>query len=155
MSEARARIDSRPTPLPVSEQSVLEKVIARCGSDTSVPAALAFDMCGAGIDTTGNTLGFLLGKLSSHPDVQERLREEIRRHSLGDGGLTESSVVKMKYLAACLRESLRAIPTVSGFGRVLPEDTVIGGYEVPANTFVMSDYENMAQDPKYYKEPEK
>jgi cytochrome P450 len=43
----------------------------------------------------------------------------------------------MPYFRACLKESFRLIPTVNGFSRVLPQDTVIGGHRIPAGTMVL------------------
>ena len=51
-------------------KSVLEKLILRCGPDSSVPAVIAFDMCVAGIDTTGNTIAFALGLLARNQRAQ-------------------------------------------------------------------------------------
>ena len=36
-----------------NEISVLEKLILKCGADSDIPYITAFDMIGAGIDTTG------------------------------------------------------------------------------------------------------
>ena len=49
---------------------MLEKLILRCGPDSSVPAVITFDMCIAGIDTTGNTTAFVLGFLARNQWAQ-------------------------------------------------------------------------------------
>ncbi len=46
------------------EISVLEKLLLKEGTDSTVPVIMAFDMVAAGTDTTGNTAGFLLYNLS-------------------------------------------------------------------------------------------
>ena len=42
------------------ELSVLEKMILRNGKDSTLPTITAIDLIAAGIDTTGNSLGFVL-----------------------------------------------------------------------------------------------
>ena len=71
VSEARRRIEAAP-PSEERNKSVLEKLIGRCGPDSSVPAVIAFDMCVAGIDTTGNTIAFALGFLARNQRAQVR-----------------------------------------------------------------------------------
>jgi len=46
------------------EVSILEKLILTNGPDSPIPTVMAFDMMIAGIDTTGNTSGFLLYNLA-------------------------------------------------------------------------------------------
>ncbi len=91
------------------EISVLEKLICKCDPESTVPTVMAFDMVVAGIDTTGNTLGFLLYNLAKHPEVQERLREEVM-NDLSEIP-TPTQLGKMRYYRACLRESFRTHPT--------------------------------------------
>ncbi len=52
--------------------SVMEKVMLRCNMEPEIPTLIAFDMMAAGVDTTGNTLAFLFGHLSTHPEAQVR-----------------------------------------------------------------------------------
>ena len=48
-----ARIKAKADDSSDREVSVIEKLILRCGPDSSVPVVTAFDMVVAGIDTTG------------------------------------------------------------------------------------------------------
>ena len=41
---------------------------------------------------------------------------------------------KMKYLMACIKEAMRLSPTVPGNLRVIENDVVIQGYEIPKGT---------------------
>ena len=104
----------------LEELSVLEKLIIKNGPNSAIPFVNAFDMIIAGIDTTGNTLGFLLYNLARNPQVQENLRAEVMQ--FGDD-LTEKDLAKMKYFRLCLKESFRVTPTVGGNSRILPNDT--------------------------------
>lgn len=117
------------------EMSILEKLIIKAGPDSMIPATMAFDMIFAGIDTTGNTLAFLLYNLAKNPDAQEKLRAEINSHHWP---LTEKSIGKLRFLKAIQRESARLMPIVSFHARVLAEDTEIKGHLIPAKTLIMT-----------------
>ena len=55
------------------DMSVLEKFIDRNGADSPIPSIMASDMLLAGIETTGNPLGFLLYNLATNPNKQAGL----------------------------------------------------------------------------------
>ena len=113
-----------------AEISILEKMIIKNGPNSPITYVMAFDMVIAGIDTTGNTLSFLIYNLSRNPDKQEKLRQEIQQ--FGQSSLTVQNVGQMPYFRACLQESFRLTPTVNVMSRVLPQETVIGGHKIPA-----------------------
>jgi len=113
-----------------SEISILEKMIVKNGPNSPITYVMAFDMVIAGIDTTGNTLSFLIYNLSRNPEIQEKLRQEIQH--FGRINLTVQDVGQMPYFKACLQENFRLTPTANSMGRVLPRDTIIGGHKIPA-----------------------
>jgi cytochrome P450 len=81
---------------------------------------MASDGMMAGIDTTGNTAGFLLYNLARYPEAQEALRQEIEKVVGMDPEatrITEKHVNQMPYLRGCLQESMRMTPTVVGLSR--------------------------------------
>ena len=98
----------------VREVSVLEKLILKNGPRSPIPFVTAMDMVGAGIDTTANTGAFLLYNLANNQEKQEMLRQEVKKAFRGsqDGYLDEGQVKKMRYFKACVRESMRVIPTI-------------------------------------------
>ncbi|CAG8700016.1 15178_t:CDS:2, partial [Acaulospora colombiana] len=65
----------------------------------------------AGRDTTAALLTFVIYMLSQHPDVEEKLRDEINKTWIDqDEQPTYETVKKMKYLRAVLDETLRLFP---------------------------------------------
>ena len=58
------------------------------------------------MDTTSNALSVTLQLLAEHPDVQQRVREEILQASKGED-LDYDALVSLPYLDAICRESLR------------------------------------------------
>ncbi|KAF7306436.1 Cytochrome P450 [Mycena indigotica] len=76
----------------------------------------------AGSDTTALAITWCLRYLSLHPNIQQKLREE-----LGDAGTTSQVDVLdgLPYLDAVLRETLRFTPPVHGTLRVATVDDLI------------------------------
>jgi len=60
----------------------------------------------------------------------------------------------MRYFQACLRESFRLFPTAPTNTRLLPEDIVLDGYHVPANTFCGIIWDIIHRDPRYFPDAE-
>ncbi len=131
---------------------VLQKLIMK-HPDSPIPTVMALDMVFAGIDTTGNSAGFLLHNLATNPDKQELLREEM--NSFGnESPLTPQDVGKMKYFRACFKESQRHTPTVEAAVRILPQEVVIRGYTIPKGTLVFIPWNILSHDPKNFVRPD-
>ena len=64
-------------------------------------------------------IAFVLYHLASNPEKQEKLRQECQ--SIGPH-LTLKNIDKLKYCKACIKESMRLTPTISGNSRILPTD---------------------------------
>ena len=63
----------------------------------------------AGMDTTANTLARVLQLLAEHPNVQDRLREEILETIESEGSSTVDfdKLLELPYMDAVCRETLR------------------------------------------------
>ena len=64
----------------------------------------------AGMDTTANSLARVLELLADHPDVQDKLRQEMIQAVEHDGDgdtLDFDKVMELPYLEAVCRETLR------------------------------------------------
>jgi cytochrome P450 len=113
-------------------------------SDVDIASECA-DHLLAGIDTTADTLMFMIWALSlpKHNRCQKKLRREVSSVEVNDDGLpAPKDLMQLPYLNAVIRETLRLyapIPTYEP--RSIPVDTVIDGFVIPANTIVgMSPY---------------
>lgn len=87
----------------------------------------------AGFDTVSTTLSFLGHEIMTNPEVQERLKEEIKEihESLDGGPLTYEALSNMKYTESVLMETLRMWPAVPFLDRICStaielEDTEAG-----------------------------
>uniref|UniRef100_A0A182YDR9 Uncharacterized protein n=1 Tax=Anopheles stephensi TaxID=30069 RepID=A0A182YDR9_ANOST len=110
-----------------------------------------------GHDTTTAGISWVLFLLALHPDVQERVCEEIESiFPPGDNRpATMQDLNELKLLERCIKEALRLYPSVSFFGRTLSEDIQLGGYHVPAQTIVGIHAYHVHRDERYYPDPEK
>ncbi|CZT11774.1 hypothetical protein WAI453_004318 [Rhynchosporium graminicola] len=94
----------------------------------------------AGHETTASALTWTTYLLSTHPEVQKKLRDEIRASLCENGSLnTEIDAVQidhLPYLNAVCNEVLRIMPSVPMTIRVPIHDTTIQGQRVPKGTFI-------------------
>lgn len=67
------------------------------------PRSLIF----AAMDTTSGALSRILFLLAEHPDVQEKLRQEITEAQAQGETLSYDALVSLPYLDAVCRETLR------------------------------------------------
>ncbi|PPQ67522.1 hypothetical protein CVT25_006063 [Psilocybe cyanescens] len=80
----------------------------------------------AAMDTTSGALSRILHLLATHPDVQDKLRQEIAeaRERLG-GDFSYDELVGLPYLDAICRETLRLYAPVSVVTRTTRQDVVL------------------------------
>ncbi|KAK7466377.1 hypothetical protein VKT23_005101 [Stygiomarasmius scandens] len=79
----------------------------------------------AAMDTTSNALSRILNLLSTHPDVQDKLRQELLEARRMNDELSYDALVELPFLDAICRETLRLYPPVPQLARVTTRDTVI------------------------------
>lgn len=99
---------------------------------------------GAGHDTTATGAAWTIQLLANFPEVQDRLRNEIRErmpflfnpdwHFDPDAPVTNPDL--LPYLSNVCRESLRHIPPIPMTVREALQDDVIKGYKIPKGTIL-------------------
>nr|XP_029718734.1 uncharacterized protein LOC109429227 [Aedes albopictus] len=112
-----------------------------------------------GFETSSLVMTYCLYDLASHPDIQSRLRDEIRNVQANKGGVNYDTIGEMTYLDQVLNESLRLHPIIPVLAKRCTEDTVLIGPKgkkipVSAGTAVTIPY-FVQLDPQYYQDPEK
>ena len=121
--------------------------------DTIVSNCHAFLL--AGYETTSTALAYSCYLLASHPEVQERLYEEICS-KIGDTEPDYDTVMKLPYLDAVFHECLRLRPPVVAFtGRTCVKETVVNGYKFLPGMHVQCPVQAIHWNEKYWPEPEK
>ena len=115
-----------------------------------------------GHDTTAMSLIWTLHLLGNHPDIQDRIHEEIDeiRQQSDDYDQTQNwsqnQLRQMKFLEACIKESLRIYPSVPVILRYTHQDTEIEpGRIIPKGTSVALVLYMIQRDPKYFQQPER
>ncbi|XP_072505436.1 cytochrome P450 4A11-like isoform X2 [Notamacropus eugenii] len=74
-----------------------------------------------GHDTTASGISWILYALATHPEDQQKCREEIRG-VLGDGvSITWHHLDQLPYTTMCIKEALRLYPPVPSIGRDVKE----------------------------------
>ena len=73
----------------------------------------------AGHETSANALAWTLHLLSIHPDIEQRLYEEIGR-AVGDNPATAADLSRIPYLKQVVQESMRILPACFGPLRAAP-----------------------------------
>mmetsp|Transcript_17637 Transcript_17637/g.45312 ORF Transcript_17637/g.45312 Transcript_17637/m.45312 type:complete len:547 (+) Transcript_17637:33-1673(+) len=112
----------------------------------------------AGRDTTACTLAWMFYILGTHPEIQQRVQEEIdeKLPNLKEPDWKAVASTNMPVLHALLYETLRLYPPVPLDNKVAHADDVLpDGTKVPKNTKLFFFPWGMARDPAVYPEPEK
>ncbi|XP_058448862.1 probable cytochrome P450 4d14 [Malaya genurostris] len=110
----------------------------------------------AGHDTTASAITFILYALAKHPEIQEKVYEEIV-FNIGtdkDAPVNISSLNDLKYLDLVIKESLRKYPPVPFISRTAIKEANLGGVILPANTNITIGIYNMHHNAEYFPDPE-
>ncbi|KAK6043304.1 unspecific monooxygenase [Cooperia oncophora] len=108
-----------------------------------------------GHDTTSASINWFLHLMGANPHIQEKVQREVDE-VLGevDRPVTYEDLGSLKYLEACIKETLRLYPSVPLFGRQVVEDIKIKGHVLPAGTGVVVVPSMVHRDPRYWDDPE-
>eukprot|EP01102_Stenamoeba_stenopodia_P017991 TRINITY_DN6539_c0_g1_i1.p1 TRINITY_DN6539_c0_g1~~TRINITY_DN6539_c0_g1_i1.p1 ORF type:complete len:549 (+),score=134.74 TRINITY_DN6539_c0_g1_i1:160-1806(+) len=113
----------------------------------------------AGSDTTSNTLAYAVYLLAQHPDVEQKLVNEINK-LLGDkiksNSVSFDDLKQLPYLDAVLKETLRYFPPAAIVARVCQSDIVLpkSGIFVPKGAEVFVPIWAVHRDPVFWHNPD-
>lgn len=123
--------------------------------------AQCFAFLTAGIETSSLTMSFFLYEVALHPEIQERLREEMSQVLANHNNeVTYDAIQEMTYLDMVVSETLRKYPIVPFLDRVATSDYILSVNEVQnvvlrKGTAVYVPLMGVHHDPKYYPEPDR
>ncbi|XP_058822316.1 cytochrome P450 4d2-like [Topomyia yanbarensis] len=108
-----------------------------------------------GHDTTTSAISYLMDILAKHPDIQQKVYEEICVVFGEDLSkpATLSMLNDLKYLDLVIKETLRLYPSVPMYGRKMLENHEIDGVVFPAGADVLVVPFFMGRDPDYFDNP--
>ncbi|RXG54293.1 cytochrome P450 4V2, partial [Armadillidium vulgare] len=108
----------------------------------------------AGHDTTAVGINWAIYLLGLHPEIQEKVYEELESiFGKSDRPASSDDIREMKYLECCIKETLRILPSAPMFTRHLTEDMTINGYEIPKGTDVVVVIYSLHRNPQHYSDP--
>ncbi|KAI4459126.1 cytochrome p450 [Holotrichia oblita] len=121
-------------------------------------AAQAFVFFLAGFETSSSTMTFAFYEMAKNQEVQDKVREEIRRVlAKYNGKITYDGIMEMTYMSQVFDEALRKYPIVATLERIATKDYKIPGKDLvlKKGTKVMISLQGIHHDPEYYPNPEK
>nr|XP_020671365.1 cytochrome P450 3A9-like isoform X2 [Pogona vitticeps] len=108
----------------------------------------------AGYEPTSNALNFLAYALATHPDVQQKVQDEIDSVLPNKAPLTYDAIMQLEYLDMVMSESQRLYPLGGRIERVSKKDVEINGVTIPKGAVVMTSPYLLQRDPEFWPEPE-
>ncbi|KAK4394862.1 cytochrome [Sesamum angolense] len=117
--------------------------------------AIILDILAGGTDTTSAALEWGMTELLRHPMALKNLQNELRGILKDKQDITENVLLKMNYLKAVVKETLRLHPPITFVAREAREDIKVMGYDIGARTMVITNIWAIGRDPASWDEPEK
>ncbi|XP_067316647.1 cytochrome P450 3A9-like [Anolis sagrei] len=108
----------------------------------------------AGYETTSSTLSYMAYLLATHPDVQQKLQEEIDEVLPNQATPVYDTLLQMEYLDMVINETLRLYPIGGRIERVCKNTVEINGVTIPKGTVTMIPAFVLHRDPEFWPEPE-
>lgn len=105
----------------------------------------------AGHDTTSTTLTYSMWALGHHPQIQQRVYDEVA--VLGSAELTPDDVPALGYTVRVLQEALRLCPPAAGTLRTLTRDIAVDGHRLEAGTVAIVNFYALHRDPALWDNP--
>jgi cytochrome P450 len=106
----------------------------------------------AGHETTANAMTWTLYLLAQHPDVEQKLHEEV--DTLG-AAPTMHDLARLPYTDMIIKESMRLYPPAWIVPRLVIRDFTLRGYRIPRNSIVFTCPYTMHRHPRYYEQPQR
>lgn len=129
----------------ISKDNLKKKVAGEDGLSLETMRDQVMTFLGAGHDTTATGVAWTLHLLAKYPEIQTRLRSEIKQYMpwlfhkktrYNPMELSKVDADQLPYLDNVCRESLRYIPPIPMTVRESIEDDTLGSYFIPGGSIV-------------------
>ncbi|KOX73620.1 Cytochrome P450 9e2 [Melipona quadrifasciata] len=112
-----------------------------------------------GTETSSITLNFIGHNLAAHPEMQEKLRKEVRSTIEKHGGLTFEALKDMTYMNQVISESQRLFPGLGFLHKTCTEKFELQGsdgltYRIKPGTELVISVSGLHGDPRYWDNPD-
>ena len=108
----------------------------------------------AGHETAALSLTWACYLLAHHPEMQQRIRDEVRFLMEGPD-LTPAAYPSLSFTTAVVKEALRLYPPVWSMGREAVVDTVLDGKPISKGTDIWICLYRTHRDARWYREPDR
>jgi len=122
--------------------------LLRTGMTESEVESIISDLMLGATDTTALSLVWILYVLATNQSIQDDVRNEC-----GSTKATVEATQGMTVLKGFVKEAIRVYPVVPFLTRILSEPAVIGGHELPTNTFMLVSSYTMGRCPELFPDP--
>lgn len=130
----------------------MEHLLSQGGVSPEDVLTLFLDMLLIGVNATAHAVSFLFYHLARFPRVQRALYDEIKANS---AKYARDKLTQMRYLNACIKESLRLKPPMPVLSRLLTQDVVVHNYAIPKGTYVLIATHLASQGEEHFEDAEK
>ena len=107
----------------------------------------------AGHETTANALTFTLHLLGNHPEIQQKIFDELIEIESQTDDIVEQ-LQKMTYTNAVINESMRLFPPAWITDRQNVVDDTLLSYHIKKETLIGISFYELHRNPKYWKNPD-
>ena len=112
----------------------------------------------AGYDTTAHTLAFCFSELARHPEIQDKVVEQVRQvlgpPPVDPASITAEKLAQMPYVTAVYRETMRKYPAVAFIPVHVNHDTAVDGTIVPAGAEIWCNLRGLQMNPSIFPSPD-
>ena len=108
----------------------------------------------AGVEPSSKWIQWTLYMLAKHPDVAAKCRQEVV-NVLGElDEITYEMLNEFRYVTQVIKETMRFVPILPGFMRILTSDYEIEGFRVPKGTAVFVPIPCLFHHPEVWDQPD-
>lgn len=157
LDAALNRIIVHPKARPNGGDALLDRLLAHdpqgdsrwCRDELAAMLMSALEPMSAGLSWT-------LLLLAQHPDIAQAVANEAHAVlPLPDESFDADRLPHLQLARACVKEALRLYPPAWMTARVAQQDTVLGGFDVPANTQLIVSPWITQRDPRHHGDPDR
>ncbi|KAK6156726.1 hypothetical protein DH2020_010974 [Rehmannia glutinosa] len=106
-----------------------------------------------GTDTSATTIEWAMTELLNHPEMMEKVQQELNEVVGLNNIVEEFHIPKLDYLDAVLKETLRMHPVLPLSPRNPSQSCTVGGYTIPKGSTVLVNIWSVQMDPLAWDNP--
>ncbi|KAL0331403.1 UNVERIFIED_CONTAM: Flavonoid 3'-monooxygenase [Sesamum angustifolium] len=116
--------------------------------------AMLINILAGGTDTSSTTIEWVMAELLCHPNVMEKVQNELDKVVGLNNIVEESHILKLEYLDAVVKETLRLYPLGPLLTPRTPSQScTVGGYTIPKDSTVFLNVWFVQRDPLIWENP--